>query len=199
QPPQGDQHGRARSGLLHVGPDEPDLGGVIVSFPHGPSAVRPKIQSLTMRTRTTLRLLLLLLALALVQGCSTYRVRRDERWHQDGPPWGVFDVYEPRSDAGGKARPAILAIHGGAWMSGDKRGIGEDVARIFCPRGYVVFSMNYRLAPEHRWPQQLRDCQAALRHIRERAEAFGIDPARIAAFGVSAGGHLATMLALRED
>ena len=113
---------------------------------------------------------------------------------------GTFDVYEPRSDSGRANRPAILAIHGGAWRGGDKAW-GAQFANELCPFGYVVFSINYRLAgrPGGTWPAQIEDVQKALRYIRANAERFRIDPDRIASLGMSAGGHLATMVALRDD
>ena len=113
---------------------------------------------------------------------------------------GTLDVYEPKSDSARTSRPAILAIHGGAWRGGDKAW-GEQIAAEFCARGYLVFSVNYRLAgrPGGTWPAQIDDVQKALRHIRANAARYRIDPERIAALGMSAGGHLATMVALRDD
>ena len=113
---------------------------------------------------------------------------------------GTFDFYQPKSDSVRANRPAILAIHGGAWRGGDKAW-GEQIAEEFCPSGYVVFSVNYRLAGRRNgtWPAQIEDVQKALRYIRANAGRFRIDPARIASLGMSAGGHLATMVALRDD
>ena len=113
---------------------------------------------------------------------------------------GTFDVYEPVSDSGRTSRPAILAIHGGAWRGGDKAW-AEQFANELCPLGYVVFSINYRLSSraDGTWPAQIEDVQKALRYIRANAERFRIDPDRIASLGMSAGGHLATMVALRDD
>lgn len=113
---------------------------------------------------------------------------------------GTFDLYEPRSDSGRANRPAVLAIHGGAWKGGDK-GWGENIADELCPFGYVVFSINYRLSgqPNGTWPAQIHDVQNALKFIRANARQFRIDPARVASLGMSAGGHLATMVALRDD
>jgi acetyl esterase/lipase len=112
---------------------------------------------------------------------------------------GTFDFYEPRADSGTN-RPAILAIHGGGFRAGDKPW-GAQFAKELCPRGYVVFSINYRLAgrPNGTWPAQIQDVQKALKYIRANAAKFRIDPDRIASLGVSAGGHLATMVALRDD
>ena len=113
---------------------------------------------------------------------------------------GTFNFYEPKADGARTNRPAILAIHGGGWRDGDKPW-GDQFAKEFCPHGYVVFSINYRLAgrPNGTWPAQIQDVQKALKYIRANAARFRIDPSRIASLGVSAGGHLATMVALRDD
>jgi len=113
---------------------------------------------------------------------------------------GTFDLYEPKSDGGRTNRPAILAIHGGAWRGGDKAW-GEQFAEELCPFGYVVISINYTLSsrPDGAWPAQIEDVQRALRYIRANARELRIDPTRIASLGMSAGGHLATMVALRVD
>ena len=113
---------------------------------------------------------------------------------------GTFDFYEPESDSGRTSRPAILAIHGGAWRGGDKAW-GEQIAEALCPFGYVVFSINYRRSsrPNGTWPAQIEDVQNALKYIRGNASRFRVDADRIASLGMSAGGHLATMVALRDD
>jgi triacylglycerol lipase len=56
-------------------------------------------------------------------------------------------------------------------------------------------AINYRLAPKHKFPAQLEDCLAAVAWMRSNAEKYGIDPARIAGYGYSAGGHLVTLMA----
>jgi acetyl esterase/lipase len=83
-------------------------------------------------------------------------------------------------------------------MSGSKSDM-EPFAEALCPRGYVVLSIDYRLAPGAPWPAQLDDCREALRYFRAHASDLGIDPARVGVLGVSAGAHLATMLELRDD
>ena len=144
---------------------------------------------------------ILLLASA-VTGCEpeTYDVQRDLAYDPAIGYDGTFDVYEPRADSVRATRPVVLAIHGGAWRGGDKAW-GEQFAKELCPFGYVVFSINYRRAgrPGGTWPAQIEDVQKALRYIRANAERFRIDPDRIASLGMSAGGHLATMVALRDD
>lgn len=105
----------------------------------------------------------------------------------------LMDVYyPPHPDT---AWPAVVIIHGGLWMSGDK---SNDVALRFAPAlleaGYLVVSVNYRLAPQYPYPAQLNDVKCAVRHLRANAAQYNINPDRIAALGHSSGGHLAAML-----
>ncbi|MES2521777.1 MAG: alpha/beta hydrolase [Gemmatimonadota bacterium] len=146
----------------------------------------------------TLPLLFALLASACTS--APYEVREGLSYDPAIGYEGTFDLYEPVADSARTDRPAVLAIHGGAWRGGDKAW-GEQFADELCPHGYVVFSINYRRAgePGTAWPAQIEDVQKALRYIRANARQFRIDPARIASLGMSAGGHLATMVALRDD
>src|SRR5687768_14792301 len=142
-----------------------------------------------------------LLLVSGASGCQTaYDVRENLSYDSTIGFQGTFDVYEPRSDSVRIGRPAILAIHGGAWRGGDKAW-GSSFAEELCPYGYVVFSINYRVSsrPGGTWPAQIEDVQKALRYIRANAARFRVDPDRIASLGMSAGGHLATMVALRDD
>lgn len=101
--------------------------------------------------------------------------------------------------------PVVILVHGGGWGSGDKAGSdkpgnGADITPWFAPltqAGFVWVSINYRLAPKHRWPACLEDVQAAIRWVKRHAADYGGDPARIALFGHSAGGHLACLAALQ--
>ena len=153
-------------------------------------------------TRGTIRAGVLVLLLALsAGGCERpYDIEENLSYDSAIGYHGTFDFYEPESDGSRASRPAILAIHGGAWRGGDKAW-GQRIAEEFCPFGYVVFSINYRLAgrPGGTWPAQIEDVQKALRYVRANADRFRIDPARVASLGMSAGGHLATMAALRDD
>jgi acetyl esterase/lipase len=99
-----------------------------------------------------------------------------------------LDLYLP---ADGKNWPLVIAIHGGAWQSGSKE--GEPVG-AFLQRGFAVASINYRLSQHATFPAQIEDCKAAVRWLRANADKYGYDPARFAAYGASAGGHLAAML-----
>jgi acetyl esterase/lipase len=152
--------------------------------------------------RLALRLALAVALLPVGSGCApqTHVVTESVSYDPGIGYHGTFDLYEPVSDSARENRPAILAIHGGAWRGGDKAW-GEQFAQELCPRGYVVISVNYRLAgrPDATWPAQIEDVQKALRYVRANARRFRIDPDRIASLGMSAGGHLATMVALRDD
>lgn len=92
-------------------------------------------------------------------------------------------------------RPAIVFIHGGGWRGGDKKDF-RALATGFARRGYVCFSLNYRLvtATDHRFPAQLDDVQRAIRWIRANSIRYGVDPNRLGALGASAGGHLVALL-----
>ena len=135
-------------------------------------------------------------------GCEStaYDVTENLRYDSTIGIHGTFDLYEPASDGGRASRPAVVAIHGGAWRGGDKAW-GRQIAEELCPFGYVVISINYRLSsrPNGTWPAQIEDVQKALKHIRTNARQLRLDPRRIATLGMSAGGHLATMAALRDD
>jgi len=100
------------------------------------------------------------------------------------------DVYQPESDV---PLPAIIMIHGGAWRHGSKWAMVRH-ARRMARVGYVVVSINYRLAPKYPWPAQIDDCLYAVRWLKKNAQAYNIDAERIGVFGYSAGGHLAALL-----
>jgi acetyl esterase/lipase len=101
-----------------------------------------------------------------------------------------LDLYQPPGPR--RRAPAVLVIHGGAWRGG-ARGQLPELNRYLAARGYVVAAMEYRLAPAHRAPEQLRDVRDALAFLRGNAAALGIDPARVVLLGRSAGGQLALL------
>jgi len=119
-------------------------------------------------------------------------VRRERPYA--GPDGPALDAYiHPYAR---RPRPALVVIHGGSWMSGDKRSM-ERVATAAAADGFAVFNVNYTLARPGRpgFPRQYAELRRAVRWIRTRAEQLNVDPAAIGALGTSAGGHLAALLA----
>lgn len=102
------------------------------------------------------------------------------------------DVYLPRGEG---PFPGVLVVHGGAWVAGSK-GRMSRIGTSLAERGYVAVSIDYRLAPKHKFPAQLDDCRAALGWMRDNAAAYRLDPRRIGGFGYSAGAQLVTLLSL---
>jgi acetyl esterase len=126
-------------------------------------------------------------------------VLEDERYGSAGGEELLLDVCVPPEGAttADAARAAIVSIHGGSWSRGDKNDPHwRNVCEWLASDGFVVFSINYRLAPAWTFPAQPDDVRAAVAWIREpgQVERFRIDPARVGAFGGSAGGNLAALL-----
>jgi acetyl esterase/lipase len=123
----------------------------------------------------------------------TYREGTSRHWKLD---------LAMKKDARGKPRPAIVVIHGGGWLEGDKSSFAsrehgvpgniEDLASL----GFVAVTINYRLSGEAPFPAALEDCKNAVRWLRAHAKDYNIDPGNIGAYGNSAGGHLAMLLGM---
>jgi acetyl esterase/lipase len=106
----------------------------------------------------------------------------------------------------GKPLAAAILIHGGGWWRFSKSNpIYVKLCGLFAKDGIAAFNIDYRLMdlsvrpPRDAWPAQLLDVQLAMRWVREHARAYGVEPARVCAWGVSAGGHLASFLAVTPD
>lgn len=104
-------------------------------------------------------------------------------------------IYTPDAPA---PRPALLYFHGGGWVV-----CNLDTHEVICTAiahraGAVVISVDYRLAPEHKFPTAVTDCYAATAWVASNAARLGIDPKRICVGGDSAGGTLATVVSLKS-
>ena len=108
-----------------------------------------------------------------------------------------MDIYRSMDFDEELERPAIIVVHGGGWRNGDKGLYYSNHHKALAFQGYVVFDVQYRLTTgdEIGWPAQLDDIRIAIRHVKQNARSYGIDPERIALYGRSAGGHLVLMAA----
>jgi acetyl esterase/lipase len=109
----------------------------------------------------------------------------------------LLDIVRPA--APGARRPALLQIHGGAWVIGDKREQGQPLMAHLASRGWVCFAINYRLSPQATFPDHIVDVKRAIRWIREHAAEYGADPDFLCVTGGSAGGHLAALAAVSAN
>lgn len=105
-------------------------------------------------------------------------------------PQQVMDIIRPR-DSG--KHPAILAIHGGGFRAGSRKGYLKTCITL-AQNGFVCATADYRLAPAAPFPAAVHDVKAAVRFLRANAARLGIDPQKIGTMGGSAGGHLALFL-----
>ncbi len=92
-----------------------------------------------------------------------------------------------------KKYPGVLLIHGGGWSSGSKAH-QVPMAQQLAGKGYVAAAVEYRLSPEAQYPAAVYDLKEAVRWMRANANAFGLDTAKIAVLGCSAGAQLASLL-----
>ena len=101
-----------------------------------------------------------------------------------------------------KPRPAIVVIHGGGWLEGDKSSFASRKYGVpgnivdFAELGFVAVTINYRLSGEAAFPAGLEDCKCAVRWLRAHAKEYNVDAKHIGAYGNSAGGHLAMLLGM---
>jgi acetyl esterase/lipase len=124
-----------------------------------------------------------------------YREGSSKQWRLD---------LAAKDEPGAKPRPAVVVVHGGGWLQGDKSSFASKKHGVpgnieeFAELGFVAVTINYRLSEEAPFPAALEDCKCAVRWLRAHAKEYNVDPARIGAYGNSAGGHLALMLAMTD-
>ena len=105
-------------------------------------------------------------------------------------------LYRPAGSTGGAALPVLVYYHGGGWVIGDLD-THDVLCRALCNGAdCAVVAVDYRLAPEHRFPAAFDDALAATRWVRANAASLGVDADRLAVGGDSAGGNLAAVVAI---
>ncbi len=107
-------------------------------------------------------------------------------------PRQTLDVYRPAASA---KSPTVVFFYGGSWQTGDKETY-LFAATALAQRGYVVVVPDYRVYPEVRYPDFLRDGARAVRWAKDNAARFGGDPGKLFVMGHSAGAYIAAMLVL---
>jgi acetyl esterase/lipase len=116
--------------------------------------------------------------------------QNDVVYGKGGPVDLLADIAWPKDATG--PLPAIIHIHGGGWIGGNRRWPG-GLAQ-FAQHGYFAASIEYRLDNVAKWPAQIQDCKCAVRWLRANAAKYNVDPNRIGIIGESAGGHLVACL-----
>lgn len=112
----------------------------------------------------------------------------------------LLDIYLPQSAT--KNTPLVVWVHGGAWMLNDKyadMSYMKNTVKSFLDSGYALASIDYRYSTTAPFPAQIIDCNQALEFLYQHAEQYKLDKNRIALIGFSAGGHLASLMALSNN
>src|SRR5215469_2929791 len=106
-----------------------------------------------------------------------------------------LDLYIPRT-AVTRPLPIAMYAHGGGMTAGDKSNLNPVFLDALASAGYAVVSVNYRLAPQFKYPAQIEDVKCAIRYLRAKAPKYGLSGSEIFAFGTSVGGQLVALAAL---
>ena len=130
---------------------------------------------------------------------ASVQVRKDLVYLQHPDIALGLDLYLPQPGAkpGAKPAPLVILVHGGGWASGDRTGMAPLAARL-AARGFAAATVSYRLSGQARYPAAITDVRESVRWLRDNAASFGIDPARVAISGASAGGQIAALVGMLE-
>ena len=112
----------------------------------------------------------------------------------------LLDIYIPAKAK--KNLPLLVWVHGGGWMTNDKyadMGYMKNTIRAILERGYALASIDYRHSTAAVFPAQIQDCNQAIQFLYDHAAKYGFDRNSIGLIGFSAGGHLASLLALSNN
>ncbi len=134
---------------------------------------------------------------ALLAGCgSSLTPTHADVAYADTSATQKLDLYLPPGDG---PFPVVVNIHGGGFKLGDKSMVDAKLGQTLLDNGYAIASIDYRLSGEAPFPAAVLDAKAAIRFLRANAATYNLNPDKIAAFGQSAGGNLASMLGTSGD
>lgn len=137
-----------------------------------------------------MRHLLLALLLTTSALAATPEVKTDLFYTEAKDKLQSLDVYSPPT---GDKHPVIVWIHGGGWKKGDKAGL-QQKPQAFVDKGFVLVSINYRLAPAVTLKDMMGDIAKAIRWVRDHAAEHRGDPTQVVVMGHSSGAHLAALI-----
>lgn len=139
-----------------------------------------------------------LLAISFLAGCggSSLTPTYKDVAYVDSAGTQKLDLYVP---TGAGPFPVVVNIHGGGFKLGDKSMVDQALGKRLLDAGYAIASIDYRLSGEAQFPAAVLDAKSAVRFLRANAAQYKLNPDKIAAFGQSAGGNLASMLGTSGD
>lgn len=111
-------------------------------------------------------------------------------------PGQLLDVWRRKDLPADRPAPVLVFIPGGGWVHGGRALQGYALMSHLAEQGWLCLSVNYRVAPQHRWPRHVQDVNAAIAWAREHVQTVGGDPNFVTVAGCSAGGHLAALAGL---
>ncbi|MFA7005046.1 MAG: alpha/beta hydrolase, partial [Verrucomicrobiia bacterium] len=135
-----------------------------------------------------------LLPLLLLAVAARAELKTDIEFAKAGGTNLTLDAFVPE---GGGQFPTCILVHGGGFTKGDKATFIKPLFEPLSKAGFAWFSINYRLAPQHRFPACVEDVESAIRWVKANATKYKADPKRIALIGESAGGHLVSLAGVR--
>ncbi len=139
---------------------------------------------------------------AQMDSVSQNDVERDIRYREESdadPQFSLLDVYYKKTSGSAKQKPVIVFVHGGGWTKGDKSKIddteGGQIPEFFVDQGYILVSINFRLAPNVRLQDMAQDIAKALKWVSVNIRRYGGDGKNLTLWGYSSGAHLVSLVA----
>src|SRR5438552_7634621 len=127
---------------------------------------------------------------------SRHDIRIDDvEYQRQGGQALLARVYRP---AGTGPYPAVLQVHGGAWVNKDRTD-NDFIAKALAESGILVAAIDFRMPPEAPYPASLADINLATRWLKARARTYGSRPDWVGSIGTSSGGHQVLLAAMRPD